>query len=85
MPRKCLQSSKVFRYARIRSLTLKLQIKGKSSLKHRVRLLICGPYERFVQFHTIFDNERRVITVTYFKKRKYLEVRLDKKKEFLKK
>ena len=33
------------------------------------------------QFHTIYDNVRHVISVTYFKKRKYLEVRLNKAKE----
>ena len=35
------------------------------------------------QFHTIYDNVRHVISVTYFKKRKYLEVRLNKSKEFV--
>ena len=35
------------------------------------------------QFHTIYDNVRHVISVTYFKKRKYLEVRLNKAKEFV--
>ena len=39
--------------------------------------------QRFTQFHTIYDNVRHVITVTYFKKRKYLEVRLNKAKEFV--
>ena len=32
-------------------------------------------------FHTIYDNVRQVISVTYFKKRKFLEVRLNKTKE----
>ena len=35
------------------------------------------------QFHTIYDNVRHVISVTYFKKRKFLEVRLNKTKEFV--
>ena len=35
------------------------------------------------QFHTIYDNVRHVISVTYNKKRKYLEVRLNKSKEFV--
>ena len=35
------------------------------------------------QFHTIYNNVRHVISVTYFKKRKYLEVRLNKAKEFV--
>ena len=33
------------------------------------------------QFHTIYDNVRHVISVTYLKKRKFLEVRLNKAKE----
>ena len=37
--------------------------------------------QRMTQFHTIYDNVRQVISVTYFKKRKYLEVRLNKAKE----
>ena len=40
--------------------------------------------DRHVQFHMIFDNERQVVEVKYLKKRKYLEVRLGKYKEFLK-
>ena len=39
--------------------------------------------QRMTQFHTIYDNVRHVISVTYFKKRKYLEVRLNKAKEFV--
>jgi len=39
--------------------------------------------QRITQFHTIYDNVRQVISVTYFKKRKYLEVRLNKAKEFV--
>jgi len=39
--------------------------------------------QRITQFHSIYDNKRHVITVTYFKKRKYLEVRLNKAKEFV--
>ena len=38
---------------------------------------------RITQFHSIYDNKRHVITVTYFKKRKYLEVRLNKAKDFV--
>jgi len=37
--------------------------------------------QRMTQFHAIYDNVRQVISVTYFKKRKYLEVRLNKAKE----
>ena len=36
-----------------------------------------------MQFHTIYANERHVVQVVYFKKRKYLEVKLGKKKEFV--
>jgi len=39
--------------------------------------------QRFTQFHTIYDNERHVISVTYYKIRKFLEVRLNKTKEFV--
>ena len=42
---------------------------------------LAGPVYRMTQFHTIYDNVRHVISVTYFKKRKYLEVRLNKTKE----
>ena len=38
-----------------------------------------------VLFHAIYDNERHVVTVIYLKKRKYLEVRLEKNKECLRK
>ena len=40
-------------------------------------------WNRKVQFHTIFANERQVIYVMYHKKRKYLEVKLGKCKEFV--
>ena len=39
--------------------------------------------DRLVQFHTIYNNERHVVAVTHLKKRKYLEVKLYKKKEIL--
>ena len=31
----------------------------------------------------IYNNERHVVSCVYFKKRKYLEVKMGKKKEFL--
>ena len=43
---------------------------------------VCSEY-RQVHFHTIYLNERHVITATYHKKRKYLEVSSKKKKEFV--
>jgi len=36
--------------------------------------------QRMTQFYTIYDDVLHVISVTYFKKRKYLEVRLNKAK-----
>ena len=36
---------------------------------------------RITQFHAIYDNVRHVISVNYFKKRRFLEVRLNKAKE----
>ena len=36
--------------------------------------------QRQSQFHTIYNDERHVITVTYLSKRRYLELRLYKKK-----
>ena len=44
---------------------------------------MAGPVYRMTQFHTIYNNVRHVISVSYFKKRKYLEVRLNKAKEFV--
>ena len=46
---------------------------------------MAGSVHRMTQFHTIYNNERQVISVTYFKKRKYLEVRLNKAKESVRK
>ena len=45
---------------------------------------LAGSVHRMTQFHTIYNNVRQVITVTYFMKRKYLEVRLNKAKEGVK-
>ena len=40
---------------------------------------------RLVSFHAVFEDQRQVITATYFKRRKRLELRFGKKMEHLSK
>jgi len=37
--------------------------------------------QRHLQFHTVFDNEKQVITVTYIKKRQMLQLKFGKNKQ----
>ena len=40
--------------------------------------------QRLIQFHVVFENERHVVSVSYLKKRKLLELHFRKKKEISK-
>ena len=42
-----------------------------------------GDFTREVQFHLFLDNKRHVITVSYYKRKKFLEFKFLKKKEVL--